>query len=159
MEKNYYLIIDGEKVIVTEEIYRAYMRPEWREDRNKRNRLRCRDAKGVRCKKDCEECDVARFSFWASGSDFSLENLAAQESCVLPVLPDPIDEVILNEALTELKKIVSELDEDDLVIVRTIMNGTSKKDSARLLNITPASYNYREKRLLNKIRKKMQDFI
>ena len=29
-EKEYYLYVNGEKVVVTEEVYRAYMQPVWR---------------------------------------------------------------------------------------------------------------------------------
>ena len=57
--KERYIYVNGEKIKVTEEIYKEYMRPIWREERNTRNRWRCRDANGVRCKKDCIECEMA----------------------------------------------------------------------------------------------------
>ena len=66
-------------MVVSKEVYSAYMRPIWREERNARNRWRCRDANGVRCKKDCIECEIALLGEGATGNDLSLERLVEDE--------------------------------------------------------------------------------
>jgi len=59
--KKYFLTIKGEKVEVSEEVYRAYIRPMRREQRQKRREWKCKIISGsgghyVRCKKHCEDC-------------------------------------------------------------------------------------------------------
>ena len=51
--KDYYICIKGEKVPVTEEVYRAYCRPVWAEKKRKEREQRCRNADGSRCAGDC----------------------------------------------------------------------------------------------------------
>lgn len=159
MEKTYYLIVDGEKIVVTEEVYKAYMQPVWREKRNKRNRWRCRGGKGVRCKGDCSKCELARLGFGARGNDLSLEDLVEQEAPCLPVERDIAEEVILREKIKELRTAISELDKDDRNIVDLLLLGIKDKDCAKQLGISSALFSYRKKCVLKKLRKKLQGFF
>lgn len=60
-EKKYTLKgIDGKEIEVTEEVYRVIKRDEDREAQRRYRAWRCRDGKGVRCKKRCEECEYYR---------------------------------------------------------------------------------------------------
>ena len=58
--KEFYVTIQGKKVEVTEEVYRAYVRPIRTEQRQQRRDWKCRivGEKGnlVRCNKNCNEC-------------------------------------------------------------------------------------------------------
>lgn len=40
-KKEFYVVINGEKIFVTEEVYRAYVRPVRNEQRNENRRSRC----------------------------------------------------------------------------------------------------------------------
>ena len=75
----YYLFINGEKVIVTEEVYRAYIRPVRAEQRARRREKKCcvLGEKGnlVRCTRDCETCEYAAAGKKPSGSFLSLDGL------------------------------------------------------------------------------------
>ncbi|MGN0744531.1 MAG: sigma-70 family RNA polymerase sigma factor [Christensenellales bacterium] len=77
--KEYYLFINGEKVIVTEEVYRAYIRPVRAEQRARRREKKCcvLGEKGnlVRCTRDCETCEYAAAGKKPSGSFLSLDGL------------------------------------------------------------------------------------
>lgn len=77
--KEYYLFINGEKVIVTEEVYRAYIRPVRAEQRARRREKKCcvLGEKGnlVRCTRDCETCEYAEAGKKTSGSFLSLDGL------------------------------------------------------------------------------------
>ena len=68
--KEYYVIIDGQQVPVTEEVYRAYMRPVWAEQKRQERSKRCR-VDGVRCTGDCSQCPHQR-----TGSVVSLDQPA-----------------------------------------------------------------------------------
>ena len=61
--KEFYLVIKGEKVIVSEEVYRAYKSSDRAERKRKQRMWRCRikREKGInnqwkRCQGNCEEC-------------------------------------------------------------------------------------------------------
>ena len=72
--KEFYVVIKGEKVVVTEEVYRAYVRPIRKEQRRKRRTWKCqvKGKKGnlVRCKKDCSKCEFAMSGHNATGKFF-----------------------------------------------------------------------------------------
>ena len=159
MEKEFYLIVEGQKVIVSEEVYRAYMQPIWREERNKRNRWRCRDARGIRCKRNCSECENAKIGRGAIGNDLSLEALVEQEAPCLAYEKDILNEVIHEMHLEAMRKAISELDDKDRELVNLLLTGMKKKECADKLGISKQLFDCREKSVLKKIQKKMRKFI
>lgn len=68
--KEYYIEVNGEKIPVTEEVYRAYYRPVWAEHKREERRRKCRLLNGTRCSKKCSECTMMK-----NGSDLSLDSL------------------------------------------------------------------------------------
>ena len=78
-EKKYYVTIKGEKVEVTEEVYRAYVRPIRAEQRRKRREWKCRirGPKGnlIRCPHDCKTCEYALAGKNATGNMLSLDGI------------------------------------------------------------------------------------
>jgi hypothetical protein len=72
MSKEFYITINGQKVPVTEVVYRAYKRPLWAEHKRKECTKRCRAEHGTRCTKDCSNCPHDK-----TGSVLSLDELAA----------------------------------------------------------------------------------
>ena len=77
--KEFYVTIQGKKVVVTEEVYRAYVRPIRTEQRRERRVWKCQvmGEKGnlVRCKKKCSECEFAKGGNKATGNILSLDQL------------------------------------------------------------------------------------
>ena len=78
-EKKYYVTIKGERVEVTEEVYRAYVRPIRAEQRRKRREWKCRirGPKGnlIRCPHDCKTCEYALAGKNATGNMLSLDGI------------------------------------------------------------------------------------
>ena len=78
-DKEFYIVIKGEKVVVSEEVYRAYVRPIRNAQRKERREWKCRvmGEKGhlVRCKKKCGECEYAKDGNKATGNILSLDKL------------------------------------------------------------------------------------
>ena len=65
--KEFYLVIKGEKIIVSEEVYRAYKSSDRAERKRKQRMWRCRikREKGInnqwkRCQGNCEECQYKK---------------------------------------------------------------------------------------------------
>ena len=152
MKKEYYLIIDGEKIVVTEEVYHAYRQPQWREKKRKQNVWRCRDGKGVRCKGDCSRCDISRFGTGASGSDISLERFIDEDGGDVRSETDIEATVIRNGQLKELAKAIEMLDKDEQKVLTLIASGRKKKDCAEELGISPRMFRHREERIYEKLR-------
>lgn len=75
--KKFYLNIKGKKVEVSEEVYRAYVRPIRAEQRQQRRNWKCQvpGKKGnlVRCQKDCSKCKYALAGNNARGNILSLD--------------------------------------------------------------------------------------
>ncbi len=79
MTKNqeFYVTIKGKKVIVREEVYRAYVRPKRREQRQQRRVWKCqiKGSKGnlIRCPHDCNTCEYAKDGKPPKGNVLSLD--------------------------------------------------------------------------------------
>lgn len=78
-EKEFYIPVNGQKVQVSEEIYRAWVRPIRKERRRKQRAFRCQvkgpKGKLIRCQKDCRECPYAIAGNNALGNNLSLDRL------------------------------------------------------------------------------------
>ena len=78
-QKQYYVIVKEQKVPVSEEVYRAYVRPVRAQQRTEKRNKRCK-VKGeriglVRCNGNCENCPYALSGKATIGMEQSLESL------------------------------------------------------------------------------------
>ena len=153
--KEYFVIVDGEKVTVTEEVYRAYMQPVWREERNTRNRWRCRDARGVRCKGACLRCEIARIGNGATGNDLSLERMVEDEDPEFATVPDVADVVIMREQISNIMDAVSRMSKTDQKIISMLIDGFNQYECAAELGIAQPTVNNH----ISRIRKKLKVFL
>ncbi len=153
--KEYFVIVDGEKVIVTEEVYRAYMQPVWREERNTRNRWRCRDARGVRCKGDCLRCEIARIGNGATGNDLSLERMVENEDPEFATVPDVADVVIMREQIRKIMEAVTMMSSFDQTIVDMLIDGYTQEECSKRLGISHQAVSKR----VAAIRKNLKKFL
>lgn len=80
-EKKYYVTIKGKKVEVTEDVYRAYVRPIRAEQRRKRRERKCRirgnKGKLIRCQNDCKTCEYALAGKNVTSNMLSLDGIKA----------------------------------------------------------------------------------
>lgn len=78
-QKQFYVTVNGQKVEVSEEVYRAYVRPIRAQQRAKRRNWRCivlAEKYGlVRCKEDCNQCPYALQGNIPTGNETSLDTL------------------------------------------------------------------------------------
>lgn len=75
--QEFYVTVQGKKVLVSEEVYRAYVRPIRAEQRRERRAWKCQvvGSKGnlVRCQEDCSQCEYALAGNNATGNILSLD--------------------------------------------------------------------------------------
>lgn len=127
MAKDYFIVIDGEKVPVSEEIYRAFKRPAWAE----------RKRRAVRADK---ERSLDAFL------DDGLE-IPDRQALVAEIVEDKLLLDMLFEALAELT-------EDERGLIDALFyEDKSERQIARETGIPQKTVNNRKKAILKKLRK------
>ncbi len=154
--KQYYIEINGEKVPVTEEVYRAYYRPVWAEHKREERSRKCRLPNGTRCNKKCSECTMMK-----NGSDLSLESLN-EEVGFEPQSDYNIADVFeKKELLKRLHTVLDELEEIDCKIVKLkYFEAKSEREIASIVGFkSHKSVSKRLNKALAFLRDKLKDFI
>lgn len=129
--KERYIIIDGEKVYVSEEVYREYYRPVWREVKRERVRMKI-------------ECSLEMME--NSGVEFADDSASTDETVV--------DKLMIEK----LHMVLDELSEDERFMVDFLyFQGKSERDLAALSGTAQSTISYRKIRLINKLRKKLKE--
>ena len=109
---SYIVHLDGEDLIITKamidetdpQIMREYLRMLWAQEHRERREECCRDARGVRCQKSCQRCELFR-----SGKPISLEAIIEEGTQVADIVS--VEEEIENrETVAELYAALDELD-------------------------------------------------
>ena len=148
---DYYITIEGQEITVTEEVYRAYKRPTWAEHKRNDREKRCQvsDGKGrvKRCLEDCSTCDRVR-----DGSILTLDEMT-EEKHVLGTSEMDVSDIVAGKILLEqLYKVLDELDPKSLRVCQLIMEGHSRREIARILEIPQSSFEYQFKKLMGTIK-------
>ena len=141
----YYITIEGQEVTVTEEVYRAYKRPTWAEHKRNDREKRCQvsDGKGglKRCMEDCSTCDRVR-----DGSILKLDDMTEKKHMASEL---DISDIVAGKILLEqLYKVLEEQDPKSLRVCQLIMEGHSRREIARILEIPQSSFEYQFKKLM-----------
>ena len=150
--QSYYITIDNQKVPVTEEIYRAYMRPAWAEHKRREREKRCIGAKGVRCAGNCAECPKQKTGSvlsldWLQESGYEYADSSDVESAYL-------DSVLLKELLAALE----EMTPDNQMIMKMFSQGHSERDIAAVVGLSQKGVNLRKAKLLAQLRERLKEF-
>jgi len=126
MDKDRYILLNSEKVYVSEEVYRAYFRPVWRE------------AKQIKVRRRMES---------------SLD--ALQDSGVEVVSDEtPIDELISDKLLlNKLYVALSSLTSEERGLLHTLyIQGESEREVAKALGISSIAVHKRKRKALSKLK-------
>ena len=145
--KQFYLTVKGQKVPVSEEVYRAYVRPVRAEQRSRRREWRC-VLKGekyglVRCKQDCAKCKYALAGNIPTGNHVSLD--ALKEAGFDMQSADDIEEALIErdeklEWIGRLHKAIGKLNDRQQYIIKEIFfNGKTQEDVRHAIGISKSS--------------------
>ena len=138
-DKTRKLVIDGATVDVSEEVYKAYMREEWREDQRRYRAWRCRDGKGVRCKKKCSECAFYSMGNGPTGRVLSLDKMMSDEDKPVDIVERNTDlelEVardLLHEAVHKAR---AQLTDREQEIFDMLLDERSEREIAAQLGVS-----------------------
>lgn len=160
-KKEFYLIVKGEKVVVSEEVYREYVRPVRNEQRKKRRDMRCKviGKKGnlVRCQNDCTQCSYAN-NGKPCGSTLSLDEFKEKgyeiENKELDLEANVIEEETARERTEKLHNAIGKLNPRQQEIVRLIyFEGKTQKEVADYLGIKQPTVQEAIKRIIASLKK------
>ena len=154
----YYVIVEGKSVEVEEEVYYAFMRPEWREEKRQQREWRCRDGKGIRCNKDCETCEIYRLGKGPTGSALSLDQLFEEDGFEPNGSKGHADIVLLKMTLDSLLNELREMVPDSDRIVDMLGDEEMIKDVAKELDVPPSTLKSRKDKVIDFLKEHLKDF-
>ena len=160
-DKYWYLpTVKGEKVKVSEEVYKAYWNQERAEERKARRHSRCRNGKGVMCRDNCETCPYFRANGKTNGSDLSADmqkELSGQE--IADVSPGPEEMLLKKELIRRLNEVLDTLDAADRLIVRVMEKEAEYRQVIAELDLTLEQFKYRKKQLKQYLFDALSDWV
>ena len=160
-KKEFYIIIKGEKVMVSEEVYRAYIRPLRVERLRKLRAWKCKvkDKKGnlVRCQEDCSKCPYALAGKNATGNTLSLDEFKEAGVEILDRNVDLETAYIENEEWTSnqerLHKAILQLTPRQQEMVQMIYyEGKTEQEIANKYGITQQAVHNALKKILSRLK-------
>ena len=154
--KGYYLPIDGQKIPVTEEVYRAYWQPVWAERKRQEREKRCliSDGKGKtkRCMEDCSKCPEQRM-----GSVLSLDKFVEDGYEISDSLD--MDELVAEKLLLEeLSAALNELDPINRRIAELYSEGLSERQIAAEVGLSQKTINNRKTSIFGQLHQRLKDY-
>ena len=161
-KKEFYIIIKGEKVIVSEEVYRAYIRPLRAERLRKLRAWKCqvKGKKGnlVRCQEDCSKCPYALAGNNATGNTLSLDEFKEDGVEIVDRSVDLEISYIENEEWTSnqerLHKAILQLTPRQQEMVQMIYyEGKTEHEIADKYGITQQAVHNALKKILSRLKK------
>lgn len=149
----FFIEIEDQKVPVTEEVYQAYMRPLWAEQKRSEREKRCRDENGTRCTKDCSYCSKQR-----SGTAYSLDSFQ-EDFGFEPAGKIDVEELVADKLLLdELFDILNELDPSSRRIIELFSIGLPEREIAAKTGLSQKAVNKRKQKLFTYLREKLKNF-
>lgn len=155
----YYVYCKDHYEEVSRDVYCVIMDEVWREEKKKQRGWRCRDGRGYRCSRNCEECDLYRYGEDPAGSDVSLDQMYEESDFEVKGSDSHEDAVILKIVLDTLIEELNGMVPDAERIVDMLKADELEKDVAKELGIAKTTLNYRKNKVVAFLREHLKDFI
>lgn len=167
-EKKYIIKIRDKEVEVSEEVYRAYVRPIRAEQRQKRREWKCKllsrnGGHYIRCKDRCETCPYYQSGNNALGNKLSLDKMAEDgvdlEDSEQDVEIRFIEEETQKEEYSKLYKAISSLTSKQQIVIKKIyFERKTQETVAKELNTTQPSISITLDRAVKNLKKLLKNF-
>lgn len=153
----WHLIIEGQVIEVTEEVYRAYKQPLWAEKKRQEREKRCIISNGKggikRCVDDCSECDKQR-----TGSVLSLDKFT-DDGLDFPGAINTSDILLDKMLLEELFEALEELDPENRLIIYLFSIGKSEREISANVGLSQKAINKRKAKLFEQLKERLKDWV
>lgn len=152
-QNDFYIVVNGEKVYVTEEVYRAYVRPVRNEQRNEKRWSRCMIG-GKRCLEDCSKC-----SHFKTGKFLSLDALMEEDGMDFQDENSITEDLIMQKLLINaLYKAVGRLPEKERTAVILYSRKATESQIGKKIGMSQQGAGKLLKRVWKKLEKELKDF-
>lgn len=161
MEKKRQLYVNGKLIDVSEEVYRAYMRDEWREAQREYRAKKCRKAKGVVCRKDCKTCPHYLEGEGLTGATLSLDAFVTEDGSPVEFEDERVNvelEVARNILKEAFEKAKLSLTDRERLILEYFMDERSDAEIGEALHITKSGAREARYKLFARLKKLLSDF-
>jgi RNA polymerase sigma factor (sigma-70 family) len=159
-KKQYCIVINGKKVSVSEEVYKAYKEPLWRDHKRQKREKRC--FLGThRCMENCEECEIRKNGKDKYGEPSSIEVIVEKglEEKTKLYTSDDIGENLYKQMLIEaLYKAIDELSKENKEIILLSLDEMDTREIAEKVHMPQSTVSYREKIIIKQLRNKLKDW-
>ena len=164
-QKEYYLMVKGQKVIVSEEVYRAYIQPVRAEQQQRKREKRCILEKVVngkkilfRCKGKCSICEKFLEGNKNIGIAASFDELVSNGFDMQDVTIDLQEDYIRKESAAELYELIQKLSPHQQEIIKAVyFDGESQQNVANRKGITRRAVNNSLVRALATLKKFLEN--
>lgn len=161
-EKKYTLKIQGKEIEVSEEVYRAYVRPLRAEQRQRRREWKCKllsknGGHYIRCKDRCETCPYYQSGNNALGNKLSLDKMADDGVDLADDKQDVerlyIEKEVEREELFKLRRAILKLSKRGQEIIKMLYfeNKTTVEISA-ILGVSHQAISKEKKKIIEKLK-------
>lgn len=161
-EKKYTLKIQGKEIEVSEEVYRAYVRPLRAEQRQRRREWKCKllsknGGHYIRCKDRCETCPYYQSGNNALGNKLSLDKMADDGVDLADDKQDVerlyIEKEVEREELFKLRRAILKLSKREQEIIKMLYfeNKTTVEISA-ILGVSHQAISKEKKKIIEKLK-------
>lgn len=148
-QKEFYLMIKGQKVIVSEEVYRAYVQPIRAEQQKRKRERRCILEKVVngkkiqfRCKGKCSACEKHFEENKNINIAVSFDELVSNGFDMSDATIDLQEDYIRKESAAELSRLIQKLSFNQQEIIKAVyFDGESQQNVANRMGITRKAVN------------------
>lgn len=166
--KEFYVMVNGQKVMVSEEVYRVYVRPIRAEQKRADRSWRCKISKEmngkirfIRCRQDCSKCQYALSGNNATGNLLSLNQLQEMGIEATDNSIDVEENYIQKETVLEdkerVQKTISRLTKRQQQLVRWIyFEEKSQSEVAENLGVGKTAINNAMKRIYSSLKKYLE---
>ena len=161
MEKKRQLKVNGQLIDVSEEVYRAYMRDEWREAQREYRSKKCRNAKGVVCRKDCKTCPHYLAGNGLLGATLSLDAFTTEDGAPIEIADERADvelEVARNILHEAFEKAKTQLGDRDKLLLDLVMAERSDAVIGDVLHIWTSGARVARYKLFARLMMLLSDF-
>lgn len=161
MEKKRQLYVNGKLIDVSEEVYRAYMRDEWRDAQREYRAKKCRKAKGVVCRKDCKTCPHYLEGEGLTGATLSLDAFVTEDGSPVEFEDERVNvelEVARNILKEAFEKAKLSLTDRERLILEYFMDERSDAEIGEALHITKSGAREARYKLFARLKKLLSDF-
>lgn len=161
MENKRQIPINGKKVEVSEEVYRAYMRDKWREAQREYRSKKCRNADGTVCRKDCKTCPHYLEGEGLTGAMLSLDAFVTEDGLPVEFADKRVDvelEVARNILKEAVEKAKLQLTDRERLILKYFMDERSDTEIGEALHISKSGARKARSKLFAKLKALLSDF-